>query len=89
VPITLSDGLSGERHKLTDTQIRASCKKQPGFATQSLRKRPFAALPRHVAKGHLRPSAPQQSLTYSVSSDDRTPLAGIGFDLLLGIARLG
>jgi hypothetical protein len=44
VPITLSDGLSGERHKLTDTQIRASCKKQPGFATQSPRKRPIAAL---------------------------------------------
>jgi hypothetical protein len=39
--------------------------------------------------GHLRPSAPQQSLTYSISSDDGTALAGIGFDLLLGIARLG
>jgi hypothetical protein len=35
VPITLSDGLSGERHKLTNTQIRTSGKKQPGFATQS------------------------------------------------------
>jgi hypothetical protein len=54
VPITLSDGLSGERHELTDTQIRASCKKQPGFATQSPRKRPFAALPRDDAMGHER-----------------------------------
>jgi hypothetical protein len=53
VPITLSDGLSGERHKLTDTQIRASCKKQPGFATQSPRKQPIAALPRNDAMGHV------------------------------------
>src|SRR5580704_1799321 len=35
MPITLSDSFSGERHKPTNTQIRTSCKKQPGFATQS------------------------------------------------------
>ena len=29
MPITLSDSFSGERHKLTKTQIRISCKKQP------------------------------------------------------------
>jgi hypothetical protein len=36
MPITLSDSFSGERHKPTNTQIWTSCKKQPGFATQSI-----------------------------------------------------
>jgi hypothetical protein len=42
VPITLPDALSGECHKLTNTQIWTSCKKQPSFATQSVAKRTFA-----------------------------------------------
>jgi hypothetical protein len=58
MPITLSDSFSGERHKPTNTQIRTSCKKQPGFATQSPRKRPFAALPRNDAMGQFLPHAP-------------------------------
>jgi hypothetical protein len=54
VPITPSHGgLSGERHKLTNTQIPTSCKKQPSFATQSPRKRPIAVLPQNDAMGHV------------------------------------
>jgi hypothetical protein len=54
VPITLSDGLSGERHKLTNTQIRTSCKKQPGFATQSGVKRTSRKLPKLVVPDPMR-----------------------------------
>jgi hypothetical protein len=60
MPITLSDSFSGERHKPTNTQIWTSCKKQPGFATQSPRKRPIAVLPRNDAMGHEPPHALQQ-----------------------------
>jgi hypothetical protein len=83
VPITLSDSLSGQRHKLTNTQIRTSCKKQPGFATQSPPKATIwcaAAKSRNgpkatkccVAREMTRwaktgPSAPPQKSNYSIT----------------------
>jgi hypothetical protein len=44
VPITLLEALSGKRRKVINTQIPPSAKKQPSFATQSIRKRPTLVL---------------------------------------------